>query len=135
MAGRYDTSVDRESAYELLNGRAEAEMQREETARAQAEAAVQRQRDTGRARAEAAARRSAEPRGPWGAQEEARYEDEEPVRARPAPRAAAPRAAPRSGYQRQTVAETVMKQVGRTVASTVTTAIVRGILGSFKRGR
>ncbi|MBB3935632.1 helicase HerA-like domain-containing protein [Aureimonas phyllosphaerae] len=135
VVGRYDTAVDRESAYELLTGRAEAELQRQESARAEAEAAVQRQRDTGRARAEAAARRSAEPRAPWGAPSEEPYEDEPVRRERQAPRAAPRAAAPRAGYQRQTVAETVMKQVGRTVASTVTTAIVRGILGSFKRGR
>ncbi|WP_061932020.1 helicase HerA-like domain-containing protein [Aureimonas sp. AU22] len=133
VAGRYDTPVDRESAYELLTGRAEAELQGRETARVEAEAAVARGRDAARTRADAAARRSAEPRAPWGEPSEASREEEVP-RERPAPRAA-PRAAPRSGYQRQTVAETVMKQVGRTVASTVTTAIVRGILGSFKRGR
>ncbi|ORE97166.1 helicase HerA-like domain-containing protein [Aurantimonas sp. 22II-16-19i] len=60
------------------------------------------------------------------------YVDDEPE----APRRRAPRRRPAaSGYQRQTVTETIMKQVGRTVASTVTTAIVRGILGSLKRGR
>jgi hypothetical protein len=33
------------------------------------------------------------------------------------------------------VTETIMKQVGRTVASTVTRAILRGVLGSLKRGK
>ncbi|KAA0972298.1 DUF853 domain-containing protein [Aureimonas fodinaquatilis] len=51
-----------------------------------------------------------------------------PAQERPAPR-------PRAGYQRQTVAEAVMKQVGRTVATTLTTAILRGVLGSLKRGK
>ena len=51
------------------------------------------------------------------------------------PRGRAPARTRSSGYQRQTVTETIMKQVGRTVASTVTNAIVRGILGSLKRGR
>ncbi|MBO0903466.1 helicase HerA-like domain-containing protein [Jiella sonneratiae] len=59
-------------------------------------------------------------------------EDEEDAPRRRAPRRRASRS---SGYQRQTLTETVMKQVGRTVASTVTTAIVRGILGSLKRGK
>ncbi|WP_182085097.1 helicase HerA-like domain-containing protein [Aureimonas sp. ME7] len=124
VAGRYDHSVDRESAYERLVGRAQAP-----AARAEARDA---DRDVGFRRAEAAARRSAEPRGPWGEPADKRpaERDEAPTR-QPEPR----RAPARSGYQRQTIAETVMKQVGRTVASTVTGAIVRGILGSLKRGR
>ncbi|RIY01945.1 DUF853 family protein [Aureimonas flava] len=135
VAGRYDTAVDRESAYEMLTGRAEAELRHEEAARAEADAALRRRRESGRDRAEAAARRSAEPRGPWdGLAPEPREDEEEAAPQRPV-RRSAPRVATRSGYQRQTVAETVMKQVGRTVASTVTTAIMRGILGSFKRGR
>ncbi|WP_062207811.1 helicase HerA-like domain-containing protein [Aureimonas sp. AU12] len=137
IAGRYDTAVDRESAYELLNGRAEAELQREaEVRKAADDAKAARQSEAAR-RAEAAEARRTAPRvsespGPWGRGGD---EGDERDADQPAPRRAPARRPAASGYQRQTVAETVMKQVGRTVASTVTNAIVRGILGSFKRGR
>ncbi|GAA4521880.1 DUF853 domain-containing protein [Chelativorans composti] len=41
----------------------------------------------------------------------------------------------RSGYQRQTVTETVVKSVARTIGTTLGRELVRGILGSLKRGR
>lgn len=141
VAGLYDHAVDRESAYELLNGRAEAELKREEEERAREAAEATRRKTEAEERAAAAARRreTSDP-GPWGRGSSPRAQDPEwePVpessrRSRRLPAEPAPRRS--SGYQRQTVAETVMKQVGRTVASTVTAAVVRGILGSFKRGR
>ena len=167
VAGQYDHAIDRESAYEILIGRADAELKREEEERQrEAEAAERRQSDDLAAKAEAAKRRAAESandgRGPWGGgggggpvrrtrtgfqipdfglggggrddTEEVEEYDEAPRR-RTAPRRRSSRSSGSSGYQRQTVTETIMKQVGRTVASTVTTAIVRGILGSLKRGR
>ncbi|MCB8838839.1 helicase HerA-like C-terminal domain-containing protein [Aurantimonas sp. VKM B-3413] len=170
VAGQYDHAIDRESAYEILIGRADAELKREEEERRrEAEAAERRRNDDLAAKAEAARRRAAEPendgRGPWGGAsggggggtvrrtrtgfqipdfglggggrddtEDVEEYDAAPRR-RTAPRRRSTRSSGSSGYQRQTVTETIMKQVGRTVASTVTTAIVRGILGSLKRGR
>ncbi|WP_245197599.1 helicase HerA-like domain-containing protein [Jiella mangrovi] len=137
----------------------------EEERAKEAEIAHQREAAEGsqqEARAEAARRRAngreGEGRGPWGGgasvpqtrrtrtgfqipdfglggdgrDDAADYDDRDDT---PARRRAPRRTTRSSGYQRQTVTETIMKQVGRTVASTVTTAIVRGILGSFKRGR
>jgi DNA helicase HerA-like ATPase len=138
VAGLYDHAVDRDSAYEMLVGRAEKELQQEaEQRRAEEEAADQRQRKEAERRAEAARRRSEEenaaPRTRTGFQLPDFGGEEEQGRAEP--RRRAPARARSSGYQRQTVTETIMKQVGRTVAATVTNAIVRGILGSLKRGR
>ncbi|TFF20667.1 DUF853 family protein [Jiella endophytica] len=134
---------------------AEAARQREAAERAGQEARA----EAARRRAEAVDEKGDDGRGPWGggssvprsrrtrtgfqipdfglggdgrddAEDYAEYADDQPRRR--APRRKATRS---SGYQRQTVTETIMKQVGRTVASTVTTAIVRGILGSLKRGK
>ncbi|KQT85967.1 helicase HerA-like domain-containing protein [Aurantimonas sp. Leaf443] len=145
VAGQYDHAIDRDSAYEVLVGRADAELKREEAARAQ-EAQAAGRAEANR-RAEAARRRAQAPE-----EEEA----EPPVRrtrtgfqlpdfglgdggrddaAEEAPRRRTAARGRSSGYQRQTITETVMKQVGRTVASTVTSAILRGVLGSLKRGR
>ncbi|SMD11825.1 hypothetical protein SAMN06297251_13021 [Fulvimarina manganoxydans] len=155
VAGQYDHAIDRESAYELLIGRAEAELKREEEERArEAEEAKARQREEAERRAEAARRRAeedaAEERaaekkgrrtrtgfqlpdfglGGDGRDDAADYADED-ARSTRKPR----RRARSSGYQRQSVTETILKQVGRTAASTITRAVVRGILGSLKRGR
>ena len=148
VAGKYDFPIDRESAYEMLIGRAEDELKREEEARRlEEEAAATRRREEGERRAEAARRREEEqeveprrtrtgfqlPDFGFGGRDDAQdYDDDERSATRRAPRRRA-RSAPR--YQRQSVSETIMKQVGRTLASTVTRAVVRGILGSFKKGR
>lgn len=90
VRGIYDEPIDRESAYEILNKRAE------EKAKA--------------AEAQAAAEEKA---------------------------AAAKKAAPKksSGYQRQTPFEAMTKSLLRTVGTQIGNALVRGILGSLKRGR
>ncbi|WP_102958710.1 helicase HerA-like domain-containing protein [Mangrovicella endophytica] len=156
LAGRYDHAVDRESAYELLRGRAEeGARQEEEQRRIEAEEASRRRSQEAERRAEGARRRAEEDadagaseRGPWGETsvppvrrtrtgfqlpdfgqgDDEGEEEEAPRRRRAEPRRS-------SGYQRQTITETVMKQVGRTVAATVTSAILRGVLGGLKRGR
>ncbi|GGD27025.1 helicase HerA-like domain-containing protein [Aureimonas glaciei] len=152
VAGLYDETIDPESAYEMLVGRAEAELRREEEQRRleAAEKARTRSAESER-RAEGARRRAEEAEaeapvqrtrtgfqlpdfglggdGRDDAQEVEERAEEEAPRRRSAPRRQS------SGYQRQTLTETVMKQVGRTVASTVTSAILRGVLGSLKRGR
>ncbi|NDV85804.1 DUF853 family protein [Aurantimonas aggregata] len=138
VAGLYDHTVDRDSAYEMLVGRAEKELQQEaEQRRLEQEEAGERRIGEAERRADAARRREEEgpeaapPRTRTGFQLPDFGGDDNEERAEPRRRAPART----RGYQRQTVTETIMKQVGRTVASTVTNAIVRGILGSFKRGR
>ncbi len=94
VAGMYDETDDRESAFEILKKRAEQRAKAEE---------VERQR-----------------------------EDDEKIRkagSRKRERVSKPR---RSG--RQTVAEAAMKSVTRSIASSLGRALVRGILGSIKRG-
>ena len=154
VAGQYDTAIDRDSAYEMLVGRADAKLkEEEEQRRRETEAEQTRQNAEANRRADAARRRAEEPEeeaparrtrtgfqlpdfglGSGGRDDTQDVEEDrgdEPRRRSPAPR----RAARSSGYQRQSVTETIMKQVGRTVASTVTSAILRGVLGSLKRGR
>ena len=94
VAGIYDETDDRESAFEILKKRAEKRAKAED---------VERQR-----------------------------EDDEKIRkagSRKRERVSKPR---RSG--RQTVAEAAMKSVTRSIASSLGRALVRGILGSIKRG-
>ncbi|HEY9057450.1 MAG TPA: DUF853 domain-containing protein [Aurantimonas sp.] len=141
VAGRYDQAIDPESAYEMLVGRAEAELrQEEEQRRLEAEAAEERRNGESARRAEAAWGRRTRTGfqlpdfglGGGGRDDTREVEDVEEAGSR---RGSAPRRRRSSGYQRQTLTETVMKQVGRTVASTVTRAVLRGVLGGFKRGR
>ena len=118
LAGRYDRDADPVSAYEILHKRA-----------ADAAAAEEKRRQE---EAEADAEVS-EPRR-WtlpgfGDNEEDDYDSNG---RKTSSRRAAPR---RSGYQRQTVTETVVKTVARTAASQIGRALVRGILGSLKKGR
>ncbi len=94
VAGVYDETIDRKSAFETLQKRAED-----------------------RARAEEAERKR---------------EDEEKIRkagSRKRARVSKPRRS-----NRQTVAEAAIKSVTRSVASSLGRALVRGILGSIKRG-
>jgi DNA helicase HerA-like ATPase len=106
VAGQYDKTVDRESAFETLQKRAADKAQAEQ----QAQEAVQ--ADSGRTR--------------WtipGFGDDA-----------PPPRTSG-RAAPRPRVSnRQTVAEAAIKSVVRSVGSSVGRALVRGILGSLKKG-
>lgn len=141
VAGQYDQAIDPESAYEMLVGRAEAELrQEEEQRRLEAKAADERRGEESARRAEAARGRSTRTGfqlpdfglGDGGRDDTKEVEEVDEAAPR---RGSAPRRRRSSGYQRQTLTETVMKQVGRTVASTVTRAILRGVLGGFKRGR
>ena len=169
VAGQYDHTIDADSAYETLVGKADAKLRSEAEERdREAEAAGARRGAEQARRAEAARRRAEDDAGAesvaydgaggevaapptrtrtgfrlpdfglggGGRDDEAdvREEEAEPDDRQPARRRAAPRARS-SGYERQTLTETVMKQVGRTVATTVTSAVLRGILGSLKRGR
>jgi len=109
LAGQYDRDVDRESAFEILNARAQKA--------AEAEAAK-------RAEEENASSQSDSASGRWRLPG---FGDEEPTKA------STTGARKTSGYQRETVIEAAMKSAARSVATSVGRAIVRGILGSLKR--
>ncbi|MEF2550500.1 helicase HerA-like C-terminal domain-containing protein [Aurantimonas sp. A2-1-M11] len=145
LAGQYDHTVDRESAYEMLFGRAEDQLAQEGEQRrmeAQRGEEAARRAEAARAREEAEDRDAPPHRTRTGFQLPdfglgggGRDDTQEVEDAEPAPRRRTASRRGSSGYQRQTVTETIMKQVGRTVASTVTRAILRGVLGSLKRGK
>ncbi len=109
VAGEYDVTIDRESAFEMLRKRA-AEIQK----------------DVGQDRAPTGGDRG----GRWtlpdfGGGKRRNDDDDRPRRQQQAPR-------PRSSG-RQTVTETAVKAVVRSVGAALGAAIVRGILGSMRR--
>ncbi|MEX4007414.1 helicase HerA-like C-terminal domain-containing protein [Neoaquamicrobium sediminum] len=106
VAGQYDQAVDRESAYELLQKKAE-------------EAAKTAEQEERQAEKEAAS----EGGSGWT------LPDFGGSSGGNAPR----KTSRRSGYQRQTVTETAIKSVVRTIGSTLGRELVRGILGSLRR--
>jgi len=109
VLGVYDEDLDRESAFEILAGRAK---------QAADAAAAKKAQDELQAAPPAG---SGETTG-WTLPG---FGDKDDDRDRAQPR--------RSGYQRETIIEAAMKSVTRTVATQVGRAIVRGILGSLKR--
>ncbi|WP_319410657.1 DUF853 domain-containing protein [uncultured Cohaesibacter sp.] len=114
ILGIYDRVVDRESAYEVLQKRAEDKIKREEEQRQEEEKLEQQS--------------GGSKRGRTGFTLPNFDRDDRPAsssRARSAPRRS----------NRQTVAEAAMKSVARSVASSLGRALVRGILGSLKSGR
>ncbi len=117
VAGQYDETIDRESAFEMLKKRAEH-------ARAEAED----ERDDDRE-----ARGGGQGRGPWTLPDFDDRDDDrdESDRPRTRPRTSVPRQ-PRPS-NRQTVTEAAIKSVVRSVGSSVGRALVRGILGSLSR--
>ncbi|MBX3569819.1 MAG: DUF853 domain-containing protein [Rhizobiaceae bacterium] len=117
VAGQYDQTVDRESAFEMLQKKALAAQQ------AQAEAAA-REQQAGQA---GGSRWTLPDFDGNGGQPRQRQPDRYEPRERPAP-------APRPS-NRQTVAEAAIKSVVRSVGSQVGRALVRGILGSLTRRR
>lgn len=108
LAGRYDQTVDRESAHEILEKRAEAaQRQHEENAareRAEKEAAAQRRQDEAERRAEE--------------KEEAAREREE-------------RRDQRARSRRQSAGEAFLKSAASSIGRSLGNKIVRGILGSI----
>ncbi|PWW02154.1 hypothetical protein DFR52_102822 [Hoeflea marina] len=116
VAGQYDTDVDRESAYEILAKRAEQAAVAEEKVRQQEVEVTTEVKES---------RRWTLP-GFGGEDDDERQSDGR--------RAPDRKRTTRVGYQRQTVTETVIKSVARTVASSLGRALVRGILGSLKKG-
>jgi DNA helicase HerA-like ATPase len=105
VTGQYDQTIDRESAFEMLQKKALEAHKAEEQAQQQDAS-----RDTGRSR--------------WTIPGFGDDDDDAPARRAPRPRAS----------NRQSVAEAAMKSVVRSVGSQVGRALVRGILGSLKKG-
>jgi len=114
VAGQYDETIDRESAFEVLNKRATDAAEREEQAEAQEGGTKWTLPDFGRSE-------RAEP-APKQPRTRTRYNND-------APRPRAPRAS-----SRQTVTEAAIKSVVRSAGSSIGRALVRGILGGLKRG-
>ncbi len=111
VAGVYDKDVDRESAFEILAKRAEAAAKAEED---------ERRREAGEDDGVSETRRWTLPG--FGGDDD--YDERGRKRSSRRP----------SGYRRQTVAEAAIKSVVRSVSSSLGRALVRGILGSLKRG-
>jgi len=125
VSGQYDETIDRESAFEILQKRAHDAANAEEEAQRREESQPQ---ESGRSR--------------WTLpdfglggddREEERYDDRRTT-GRTTGRSRTPTYRPRTS-NRQTVAEAAIKSVVRSVGSSVGRALVRGILGSLKRGR
>jgi len=110
VAGQYDETIDRESAFEMLQKRAK-EAQK-------AEAAAQEQEPQGSGRTQ------------WTIPG---FGDDRQDAPQPSRRTTRAPAQPRPS-NRQTVAEAAIKSVVRSMGSSVGRALVRGILGSLKKG-
>jgi hypothetical protein len=120
VAGQYDQDLDRDSAHEMLKRRAE------EAAKAEEEA---RRREEDEERDPPESRRWTLP----GYGDDDDDDDDDNRRRRTSPKK---RRSSRSrpGYRRQTVTEAVIKSVARSAATSFGRALVRGILGSLKKG-
>lgn len=131
--GQYDDTVDRESAYEVLKKRADDLLKEEEKQREQED---EEREETGRMRRSRTGftlpdfdddddddrrRRSSRRRRT--------YRDDRPTK-----RARSRSKSRRRSSNRQTVTEAAMKSVVRSVSTQLGRALVRGILGSIKRG-
>ncbi|WP_299865726.1 helicase HerA-like C-terminal domain-containing protein [uncultured Hoeflea sp.] len=120
VAGQYDKDLDRDSAYEMLKRRAEDAAKAEEDERRREEDEEKKQTESRR----------------WtlpGYGDDDDDDDDGGRRRRTSPKK---RRSSRSrpGYRRQTVTETVIKSVARSAATSFGRALVRGILGSLKKG-
>ncbi|MBS9719848.1 DUF853 domain-containing protein [Tianweitania sp. BSSL-BM11] len=113
VAGQYDEAIDRESAFEVLQKRANEAAEREEQAQAEEGGTKWTLPDFNR-------KDDAPSQAPTG-RTRTRYDD--------APRKRAPRAS-----NRQTVTEAAIKSVVRSAGASIGRALVRGILGGLKRG-
>ena len=122
VAGLYDKDVDRESAFEILRKRAEEAAEAEEEQRRREE-----EEDTDLQES----RRWTLP-GFGDVEDDDDYDDR--GRRKTSRRKKGSRSRARSGYRRQTVAEAALKSAARSVASSLGKALVRGILGSLKKG-
>ena len=110
VAGQYDETIDRESAFEMLQKRAKQAQE--------AETAAQEQEPQGSGRTQ------------WTIPG---FGDDRQDTPQPSRRTTRAPAQPRPS-NRQTVAEAAIKSVVRSMGSSVGRALVRGILGSLKKG-
>ena len=110
VAGQYDETIDRESAFEMLQKRAKQAQE--------AETAAQEQEPQGSGRTQ------------WTIPG---FGDDRQDAPQPSRRTTRAPAQPRPS-NRQTVAEAAIKSVVRSMGSSVGRALVRGILGSLKKG-
>lgn len=113
VAGLYDVVIDRDSAFEVLKKRAEEKLRAEELQREREE---REREEIGRMR-----------RSRSGYSDD--YRDDRPTKR------SRSRTSSRRRSSRQTPAEAAMKTLARTVARELGNSLVRGILGSLKRGR
>ena len=121
VAGQYDETIDRESAYELLAKRAEAELKREEEQKRREEEDESRERSA---------------RSQWRLPDDDDDDDERDYdrdrRRSSSKRKTSSRSRSRRG---DTVTEAAVKSITRSISTQLGRALVRGILGSLKRGR
>ncbi len=126
VAGQYDKTIDRESAFEILQKKTSNAQNAEQQATERDQ-----QQETGRTRWTlpdfGGDSSQPAPRNDGGYRQ-----DDQPRQ--PAPRQQAPRPRAPRPSNRQTVAEAAIKSVVRSVGSSVGRAIVRGVLGSLKKG-
>ncbi|MEO0920091.1 MAG: helicase HerA-like domain-containing protein, partial [Pseudomonadota bacterium] len=115
VAGQYDETIDRNSAYEMLAKRAEEEAERE---------IEQQQREVEQAKAETA-------RSQWRMPGQ---EDDGYTGPKKSTRRSTTTKKRRSSSRRQSATEAATKQIVRTVSRELGRALVRGILGGLKRG-
>ena len=108
LAGRYEQSVDRESAHEFLTARAEGI----QTRQAEAAATAQNEKDEAMARKREEAERKAREKAEAAKDREARRED-------------------RGQSRRQSAGEAFLKSAASSIGRSLGSKIVRGILGSI----
>ena len=137
LYSKYAESVDRESAYEILTGRAQsAQAEAEATAQAKEDAKqaeLQAKEDAKIAR-EAERERKAEERRQAAAEREAERARKAEERRLEQERKAAERAA-RPTRQQKTIVDKVIDNTINTAARTIGTQIVRGIFGTLFKGK
>ena len=119
VGAQYDKTVDRESAYEILKKRAEEAAKREEEERLRED--EEREENNGRTR-----RRTRS-----GFELPDFDRDDRPTKRSRSKSRSRRR---RGSRGRQTVAEAAMKSAARSIATSLGRALVRGILGSLKKG-
>jgi DNA helicase HerA-like ATPase len=144
LAGKYERALDRESAYEVLTGRAAGGQVRHEDATSAARPSRRGQYDVRPPPIAEAPPPSETSSGPWARSRIPQTESAEPPRPKPRLREAMPPAepaepkAPRTPARRgDTLGEAMAKSAGRTVANVIVRETTRAIMkngGSILRG-
>ena len=120
VGAQYNEAIDRESAFEVLQKRAEEAAKKEEE---------QREREEREEEVAESRRGDYDHRNPWS------NPWGEPASPRAPYRKSSTRSTSTRRSNRQTVTEAAIKSLTRTVATQLGRALVRGILGGLKRGR